>query len=57
MPRGKVPFALAMKDFAKAKPHQYDEDKPIWSYRNFYMYDKVDFASWKNREKPEWWNV
>lgn len=52
---GFTPFALAMKDFAKDFPHLYNEDDPVTTYREFYKYDKRDFASWKNTETPHWW--
>jgi len=51
MPRlGFTEFALAMPDELK------DPADPIGSYRRYYHADKATFASWKNREKPEWWN-
>jgi hypothetical protein len=50
---GFTTFALAMK----IMPDKYkNENDPILSYRNFYMYDKNDFAEWKYRDKPDWWN-
>ena len=52
LPDVSTPFALAMKDFLKVHPQG---DDPIEAHRNFYMYDKSDFASWKHRNKPYWW--
>ena len=52
---GLTPFALAMKAMAEDRPDLYFPDDAIRSYRNFYMYDKASFASWKYRDKPEWW--
>jgi len=50
---GLTTFKLAMK----IMPEKWkNEEKPVWSYRNFYMFDKVDFASWKNRSIPYWWD-
>lgn len=50
---GFTTFALAMK----IMPDKYKSiDNPIQSYRNFYMFDKAEFAEWKHRNKPEWWN-
>lgn len=43
---GLTPFALAM-------PDQYKTDDPVESYRNYYK-SKADFATWKRRDKPEW---
>ena len=53
---GFTPFALAMKAMLDKHPHLVHEDDPILSYRNFYMLDKATFASWKARDKPEWWD-
>ena len=53
---GFTPFALAMKAMIDKHPHLVHEDDPILSYRNFYMLDKATFASWKARDKPEWWD-
>jgi hypothetical protein len=47
---GFTTFALAMPDVLK------NYDDPIQSYRDYYHLDKATFASWKNREKPHWWN-
>lgn len=52
---GFTPFALAMKKFKDTHPEFVNEDDPIWSYRNFYMYDKHSFARWKHGEVPTWW--
>ena len=50
LPRtGLTPFAMAMPDDLKS-------DNPIQSYRDFYLLDKATFASWKGRDKPEWWD-
>lgn len=44
-----TPFALAM-------PDQYKSDDPVESYRNYYRYEKKDFAKWsKNNNTPYWW--
>ena len=49
--RGLTPFAQAM-------PVQYKSDDAVESYRNYYMSDeKQRIASWKKREKPEWYRV
>jgi hypothetical protein len=41
-----TPFAIAM-------PEEYKTDDPVESYRNYYR-SKSRFASWKRREKPDW---
>lgn len=43
---GLTPFALAM-------PDEHKTDDPVESYRSYYR-TKVDFASWKRRDIPEW---
>ena len=43
---GLTPFALAM-------PDEHKTDDPVESYRSYYR-TKVGFATWKRREKPEW---
>ncbi len=52
---GQTPHALAMKAMAEERPDLYYPDDAIRSYRNFYCWDKVSFASWKTRNKPDWW--
>lgn len=46
---GLTPFAMAMPEELK------DYEDPVQSYRNYYMLDKATFASWKYRDKPDWW--
>ena len=45
---GLTPFRLAM-------PDDYKTDSAVESYRIYYMNDKRDIATWKNREIPHWW--
>ena len=33
------------------------KDNPILAYRNYYIVEKSSFASWKNREIPEWFQT
>ena len=33
------------------------KDNPILAYRNYYIVEKNSFASWKNREIPEWYQT
>ena len=46
---GLTPFAQAMPDSLKG-------DNAIAAYRRFYHKDKATFASWKYRNKPDWWD-
>ena len=41
---------------AKAMPDEYKVKSVVESYRNYYLGAKSGFASWKNRETPEWYN-
>ena len=45
---GLTPFAQAMPDELKG-------DDAVEAYRRFYHKDKATFASWKRRERPDWW--
>jgi len=38
----------------RAMPDEYKVDSVVESYRNYYIGAKSDFSSWKNREKPFW---
>ena len=49
--KGLTPFALAM-------PVECKTSNPIESYRKYYQTpEKQKIASWKNREKPSWYQV
>lgn len=41
-------FAQAMPEYCKVK------DDPVKAYRNYYINEKYKFATWKKREKPDW---
>lgn len=45
---GKTKVPLAMPDNCKIADH------PILSYRNYYIKEKRDFCTWKNRTQPYW---
>lgn len=47
--KGLTKFALAM-------PDEYKVSDPVQSYRNYYNGGKVKIATWKNRNKPYWFN-
>lgn len=40
--------------FAQAMPDKYKSDNAVEAYRNYYIGDKADIVSWKNRDKPYW---
>ena len=41
---------------AKAMPDEYKVKSVVESYRNYYKGAKSGFATWKQRETPEWYN-
>jgi len=45
-----TPFKLAMPDVCKI------DNDPIGSYRKYYIDFKKDFAKWKDRDIPKWFN-
>ena len=46
---GLTPFVLAM-------PDEFKTSDPVMSYRNYYM-SKQNIATWKKREKPNWYHL
>ena len=42
-------MAQAMPDYCKIN------NDPISAYRNYYIKEKKNFATWKNRPVPEWY--
>lgn len=42
-------------EFALAMPDEYKTEDAVESYRTYYRNDKRHIATWKNRDKPEWW--
>ena len=57
----RVPKNIPQKGFTQPTPAMPDEVKvpgdSIKSYRNYYINNKPHLASWKNRNKPEWYNA
>lgn len=50
--------ATGLTQFALAMPIEYqNQDNVVDSYRNYYIYEKQDFATWRKRERPIWWQV
>ena len=53
---GLTPFAIAINDTSICRKHpNFASMSTIDKYRCFIIYDKP-FATWTNREKPEWFN-
>uniref|UniRef100_A0A6C0F513 Uncharacterized protein n=1 Tax=viral metagenome TaxID=1070528 RepID=A0A6C0F513_9ZZZZ len=61
--RGHAPAAkkfpsTGLTRFALAMPIECKQEDPIESYRSYYQTpEKQKIASWKNREKPEWYKL
>jgi hypothetical protein len=55
----RVPKNISQKPFTEPTPAMPDEVKvpgdSIKSYRNYYINNKPHLASWKKRNKPEWY--
>lgn len=53
------PSNLIDRSFTEPTPAMPDKYKvpndSISSYRNYYIGDKARMASWKNRNRPDWW--
>ena len=45
-----------LTEFAKAMPDEYKVESVVESYRNYYLGAKKEFATWKLREVPKWFN-
>ena len=46
---------IGLTPFAQAMPKEYRvEGNPVQAYRNFYIHDKIRFATWTKRDPPEW---
>lgn len=54
-PEPKVLKSIGLTPFAQAMPEDYKQTDAVEAYRYYYMMDKSEIASWKNRDKPEWW--
>ena len=46
---------IGRTEFALAMPDEYKTGDAVESYRTYYRNDKRHLATWKNRDKPEWW--
>jgi hypothetical protein len=45
---------IGLTEQPMAMPDQYKTNSVVESYRNYYMGEKSEIASWKNREVPNW---
>ena len=47
---------IGLTPHAQAMPDELKRQDAILAYRDFYMLDKAVFASWKYRNRPDWWD-
>lgn len=54
----KIPTGVFLTPFAQAMPEKYRvKNDAVSAYRNYYIGEKMRFATWTNREVPDWWPV
>lgn len=46
-----------LTNFTLAMPNQYKNPDAVVAYRNYYLNEKKDFATWKLGNVPYWWNL
>jgi len=46
-----------LTNFALAMPNQYKNPDAVVAYRNYYLNEKKDFATWKLGNVPYWWKI
>lgn len=50
--------SIGLTPFRQCMPDEYKCDDAIQAYRNYYLGEKVEFATWKwKRSKPEWVDI
>ena len=47
-------LSVGLTDFAQAIPEEYKQKNAIKAYREFYKKEKMHFAKWTKRKKPNW---
>jgi hypothetical protein len=47
---------IGISEFAQAMPDQYKCSDVVQAYRNYYIGEKKEFATWKKRDIPFWMN-
>ena len=48
--------SIELTEFVQAMPDKYRNKDVVKAYRNYYRGEKSGFATWKNRNPPDWWN-
>jgi hypothetical protein len=44
-----------LTEFVQVVPDKYISDNVVTAYRSYYIGEKSEIASWKNRVVPKWW--
>ena len=58
-PLGIRPENIIMRPFSdppQCMPNYCKNDDAVSAYQNYYILEKSDFATWKRRDKPEWFH-
>ena len=55
-PPTNIPDSMVKTVHPQAMPDKYRNEDAVIAYRQYYIGDKVGIASWKNRDKPEWFD-
>ena len=55
----KIPYdidlpSIGLTPFPQAMPDEYKGNDPVMAYRKYYINEKADICTWKNREVPSW---
>ena len=59
----KIPYNIdglpdkGLTPFPQAMPDEYKDKDIVKAYRKFYLGEKANFATWKNRTMPEWFTA
>lgn len=48
---------IGLTEFKLAMPEHCKTESVVESYRKYYMVEKKDFVTWKNMDKPNWFNI
>ena len=51
-----IPTGVPFTDPPQCMPDYCKGDDTVSAYQTYYIEEKSDFATWKNRETPEWFN-
>ena len=51
-----IDFGSSFTDPPQCMPDYCKGDDTVSAYQTYYIVEKFDFASWKRRDKPEWFN-